>query len=195
MRTTVTKKDLSDLSSDNAKIKYRRAKSLVAIARANPKQLYPHLNFFVNLLNSENNILKWTAVDIVGYLSGVAAGNHLDELLDILVRFLHAGKLITANHAIAALSHIALVKPEYQSKITRELLEVEHCNYDTEECRNIAIGKVIQGISSYFKYTDHNDQALEFVTRHMNNARPATSKKAQRILKGIEKSKHVGRAD
>ncbi len=176
------KKYLSNLSSDKPKVKYPTAKRLIAIAEKNPHALYPHMTFFVKLLKSENNILKWTAIDIIGYLSRVAKKNRVDKLFNVLIGFLHNGKLITANHAIAALTHIALSKPEYQDKITCELLKVENCKYDTEECRNIAVGKVVQALGTYIKQSKHDPQVLEFVKRQTASSRSATRKKAEKFL-------------
>jgi hypothetical protein len=192
MKTIVTKRDLSDLSSDNPKVKYRRAKTLVAIAKKNPEQLYPHLAFFVKLLKSENNILKWIAIDIIGYLAKVDKEKQIDKLLGKLYGFLEGGKLITANHAIGALANIALAKPAHQKKITQELLNVERYKYDTKECHNIALGKVIQAMSSYFRLLRPDTRVLEFVSRQTTNTRPATRKKAQKFLNDVEKSVKKG---
>ena len=61
--------NLADLSSNDPKIKYGCAKNLLVAAKENPAEIYPHLDFFVKLLDSENRILKWTAIDIIGYLA------------------------------------------------------------------------------------------------------------------------------
>ena len=121
MKTSVAKKDLAELSSDDSRVKYGRAKSLVAIARERPGRLYPHLNLFISLLNGENNILRWTAIDIIGHLSRVDKEKQIDQLLGRFYGFLRGGKLITANHAISALAHVALTK-QYYHKIFRMLV-------------------------------------------------------------------------
>jgi len=90
--------------------------------------------------------------------------------------------MITANHAIMALANIALARPEHQPKITDELLKVEHYNYDTDECRNIAIGTAIQAIGSYFNGLKDGEAAIEFAKRQTKNSRNATRKKAEKFL-------------
>ena len=140
--------NLADISSRDPKIKYGCAKNLLAVAKENPAEIYPELDFFVELLDSENNIIKWTAIDIIGRLARVDEAKKIDTLLERLFGLLNTGKMITANHAIMALADIALARPEHQQKITDELLKVECYNYDTDECRNIAIGAVIQAIDS-----------------------------------------------
>lgn len=112
--------------------------------------------------------------------------NRADKLLNVLIGLLQDGKLITANYVISALSHIALVKPEYQHRVVQELLKVEHYNYDTTECRNIALGKVVQAFGSNLKHSNHDAQVLEFIKRQTMNTRPATRKKAEKLLESIE---------
>src|SRR3989304_1948407 len=90
------------LSSRDPKIKYGAAKALLAAAKDDPTSLYPHTDYFVQLLDSENNILKWTAIDIIGLLARVDSANRISAMTGRLVSFLSAGNLITANHAISA---------------------------------------------------------------------------------------------
>jgi hypothetical protein len=183
MKTTITKKQLAELSSDNPRTKYRRAKSLVTVARKEPRRLSPHLGFFVKLLDSENNVLKWAAIDVIGSLASVVMKNRVDQFIEVLVDFLRGGKLIAANHAIAALSHVALAKPQYQDRITRELLNVQHYTYETEECHNIVLGKVVEALGSYSGRLNPNNEMLAFVRHQTENSRSATRKKAEKLLK------------
>jgi hypothetical protein len=179
----VAKLTLDDLLSSDPKVKYACSKNLLALAREKPAELYPRLDFFTKLLDNENNILKWTAMNIIGAVARVDKAKAIDKLLGKLVGFLNTGKMITANNAIAALTDIALARPELQKKITDELLKVEHYRYDTVECRNITIGKAIQAISRYFAGLEDKKAALEFVKRQVNNTRNATRKKAEQFLK------------
>lgn len=64
-----------------------------------------------------------------------------------IVGFLKSGKLITANNAILALSEIARNNPEYLDKIIKELLKIEDYNFETSECKNIAIGKILLALN------------------------------------------------
>jgi hypothetical protein len=174
--------NLTDLSSKDPKTKYGCVKNLLAIAQENPAEIYPNLDFFVELLESENNIIKWTAIDIIGRLARVDETKKIGALLGRLFGLLNTGKLITANHAIMALADIALVRPEHQPKITDELLKVERYNYDTDECRNIAMGTVIRALDSYFSGLKDREAAIDFVRRQTQNSRNATRKKAEKFL-------------
>jgi hypothetical protein len=179
----VEKMNLTDLFSQNLKLKYGCARNLLAIAKENPSEIYPNLDFFVKLLDSENKIIKWTAIDIIGHLAKVDKAKKIDELVRRLFELLNAGNLITANHAITALTGIALAKPKYQGRITDELLKVEHYSYNTDECRNIAIGTVILAIGSYFSEVKDKGPTIEFVRRQTQNGRNATRRKAGKFLR------------
>jgi hypothetical protein len=187
MKSSTDKINLADLSSDDPKVKYCCAKNLIAIAKEDPARLYPHIDTFVKLLDGQNNVLKWTAIIIIGNLARVDKEKKVDRLIGKLVGFLNAGKLITANNATMALAGIAVAKPQYQKQITRELLKVEHYDYDTDECRNIAIGKVIEAIGSYSDQLKDKKGVIGFARRQTGNTRNATKKKAEQLLKKLKK--------
>jgi len=183
MGNSVKEIDLADLQSNSAQVKYCCAKNLIAIAKENPARIYPHIDTFVKLLDGDNNVLKWTAIIIIGNLARVDKEKKVDRIIGKLVGFLNAGKLITANNATMALAGIAIAKPRYQKQITEELLKVEHYEYDTDECRNIAIGKVIEAIGLYSSQLKDKKAVIAFTQRQTKNTRNATKKKAERFLR------------
>ena len=172
-----------ELSSSDPKIKYGAAKTLLAQAKNDPGKLYPHAAFFEHLLESDNNILKWTAIEVIGSLASVDAERKIRKDTKRLVSFLSAGKMITANHAISALAQFARAFPEQRDAITLELMNVERCTYDTDECRNIALGNVILALDSYYDRSGHKPAVIAFVERQQANTRNATAKKAAAFLK------------
>lgn len=192
MKPRITVHELSDLLSEDPKTMYKRAKWIRAIAEKNPQQLYPHRRFFVKLLRSENNILKWTAIDIVGYLSSADKKSRIDITLNNLVSFLHGGKLIAANHAIRSLARVAQARPETQERVIAELLSVEQSTYESEECRNIALGKVIEALGQFCSGSKQNDRVVNFVKRQTANSRPATRKRAQKLFLNLGASSTRG---
>lgn len=179
------KSDIDGLLAKNPKVKYGCAKRLLALAKENPTELYPHIDSFVALLDSENQIIKWTAIQVIGHLARVDEEKRIDRLIPKLVGLLDGGKLITANNAIFALAEIAYSKPEYRGKIVKELLRIENYNYDTVECRNVALGKVILALGRSRDEIGSNKEVLEFLERQTRNTRNATRKKAHKLLSQI----------
>lgn len=174
-------------SSANPRIKFKSAKILRIISKTNPKMLYPSIEFFANLLDSENNILKWNAMDIIANLTLVDSHNKFNKLFKKFYGYLNSGSLITAGHVVDNSGTIALAKPELQDKITKELLKVDELPLPTEECRNILIGKTMKAFEVYYDKIKHKDEVISFVKRQLNNSRKATKDKAEKLLKKLEK--------
>ena len=171
------------LSAKEARVKYGCAKTLLIIASKDPAVLYPYIDFFAQLLEHDNRILKWTAIDIIGCLAQIDKGQDIDRLTQKLYELLACGNLITANHAISALAKVATAKTYLQAKITTELLAVEGYVYETGECHKIALGKVIIALDSYTNDVSNRIEISEFVKRQTTNTRNATRKKAEEFLK------------
>jgi len=117
--------DLRDLSSPVASTKFASAKKLMALAQTNPRVLYPHLEFFFGLMKSDNQMLKWSAIRIVGHLAAYDTEARIEKIMPQLYAQLAGGSMITANNTVAALSDIAISKPSLRKRIIRELLKVE----------------------------------------------------------------------
>lgn len=181
----MSKINLDDFSSTNAKVKYACAKRAIVISKDNPSDLYSDFEFFVKLLDSSNNILKWTAIQVIGNLSKADKNKKVDKLLPQIVGFLKSGKLITANNAILALSEIARNKPEYSDRIIKEFLKIEDYNFDTSECKNIAIGKVLLALGRLKDQIKNQKGTLSFIEKQTNNSRNATKKKARELIKKL----------
>ena len=177
--------NLNDLFSKNPKVKYTCAKKAINISKTKPNLLYPKLSFFVKLLDSENQVIKWTAILVIGNLSKVDKTNKVIKLFPRLLGFLKAHKMITANNTILALTEIAKNKPKYRNKIIEELLKIEKYNYDTTECRNIALGKVILALQNFKEDIKGNKKIMNFLKRQTKNKRNATKVKAQKLLRGL----------
>jgi hypothetical protein len=171
------------ISSRLPRVRFGCSKALLLLSGKHPDLLYEKIDRFVRLLDSENRILKWTAIAILGNLAAVDAGRRLKSLQRRLYDCLDCGELITANHAIAALGKIAQAYPDERKRITARLLGIEHKKFDTSECRNIAIGKVILAIETFLDPAKPGKSALDFVRRQMNNPRKATAGKAKAFIR------------
>ncbi|MGI6047436.1 MAG: hypothetical protein ACOYEG_05435 [Petrimonas sp.] len=183
----ITKTDLEKLNSPNPKIKYGFAKELVKIGAENPELLYEHFDYWVELLESDNNILKWTAIDIIGYLSAADKDNQIDGLMPDLIKMLHSGVLITCNHVTFALGLIYQNKPDLKEIIIKELLSISGDKFETDECKNIAIGKVLEAIKPFVSEIKDDSSVILFIENATKSERNATKKKAEQLLKKITK--------
>lgn len=173
------------LASKDPKIKYGFTKELLQIAASDPTILTNFYDQWDKMLKSENNIFKWTAIDIIGYLSAVDKEGKTDKKIREIIEFLHGGNMITANHAIFALGIIAQNKPGYRKKIIADLITISEDKFETEECKNIATGKVIEALKPFLEEIRKNDAVIHFLRNAVGNSRNATRKKAESLLKKI----------
>jgi hypothetical protein len=91
--------------------------------------------------------------------------------------------MITAANVIVNAAKIAAAKPKLADKIAAAILNVETAQYQTDECRNVAIGHAILSLSGFFKHIRQEYAVIEFVSRQYDNTRSATRKKARAFLK------------
>jgi hypothetical protein len=183
----LTISDFDQLKSKDPRIKFGFAKALLETAKKEPEVLFPYIDLFKELLAEKNQILKWTGIDILGLMAASKPSFNANGLTDDLVKLLSSGKLSTVNHAIFALTQIANAKPELKPQILSELLKVEHHEFETNECRNIAIGKVVEALKELKIQPDK--VVRRFLEKSTMNTRNATKKKAVQLLKQLDRLK------
>jgi hypothetical protein len=173
--------------SSNKRVKNAAAKALRIISETEPAKLYSKFDFFFKLMNGEDTILKWIAIDIIGNLSSVDRQNKINK--KVLRKFFALRDdevMITAAHSIDNLWKIALRKPRYANDITSKLLK-EDAVERSADCRNILAGKTIATLSEYFAIIPDQAPVLAYAKGHLNNSRNGTRKKAEEFLKRFQK--------
>jgi hypothetical protein len=177
--------DFKLLYDRNPKVKYGFAKELTVLATQSPQVLYPHLDELIPLLDGENQIMKWTAIDIIGHLVVAEKSGKVENVLPRLFDFLEGGQLITCNHAVFALGRIAMHIPRLRPLILNALLLVDQVQFESEECHEIAVGKVIEVLKDFIPDMIQSPEALAFVQKTCRSKRPATAKKAESLRKKV----------
>lgn len=171
------------ISSPNSKLRFKSAKILNIISNKDPQKLYPRMGFFVKLLESENSILKWNAIDVIANLAGVDVNKRFEKMFQRFYGLLQEESLITSAHVVSNSWKIVNAKPDLESRITNEILKVERIDLPTEECRNILSGYAILSFDKYFNKIQKKADVISFVRRQLNSTRNATRKKAEKFLK------------
>ena len=177
-------KDLLDaLESEKARVKFGALKALRLLSEREPELIYPHFDFFVGLLRSENSILRWNAMLILGDLAQVDHGGRMERIIDNYLEPISGPHLIDAANTMRGAAVIAKAKPHLADKIARAILKVERATFDTPECRNVAIGHAISCLDRLVPMISDARAVQLFVTRQLDNGRPATRRKAERFLR------------
>lgn len=171
------------LESKAARVKYKSAKVLRYISQKKPKMLYPHFGFFVKLMDEDNKILKWNAIDIIANLNSADSDCLFEGIFTKFYDKLKEGNLITSGHVIESSSTIIKAKPELKGKIIKIILRQDTLPLPTEECRSIIGGKTIKVLSDCYDQIDNKKELQDFVIKQLQSQRQATRKKAEAFLK------------
>ena len=173
---------LNLISSDIKRVKFRSIKVLNIVSGKNPKILYPHVDFFIELLDNVNKVILWNAMDILANLSAVDSQKKIEDIFEKFYGFLSDESMITAGHVVDNSWKIVKSKHEYENRITGKLLELEEIPRDGE-CQNILLGKAILSFDKYFDEIQDKEEVISLVKRQLNSPRNATKVKAERFLK------------
>jgi hypothetical protein len=174
---------LEGLNSKTATIKYSCLKILRLISEQKPEILYPKFDFFINLLNSDNSFMKWGAIYIIANLTVVDSNNKFEKIFNRYFSPIPGPVLITSANTIESAATIALAKPKLLERIKKELLKAETAIYQTAECRNVALGHVINSFDQFYDKIKDKEPVIAMITRQLENTRSGTSKKAAKFLK------------
>jgi len=171
------------LSADKANTKYGCSKILQIISEKAPDLLYPQFDFFVSLLDSENNVFKWTSIFILGKLTAVDQENRFDAIFEKFFALLADSVMITAGNVVRAAAEIIKNKPALRPKIIEVLLKVESATYQTEECRNVVLSHAIDTFTKIFPLIENKAPVIRLVKNQLNNPRNGTRKRAEKFLR------------
>ena len=174
---------LEGLGSDKARIKYGCEKVLRLISEKRPEILYPRIDSFISLLDSDNNFLKWGAIHTIANLAAVDSEEKFEGIFDRYFAPIPGPELIPASNVIKGAAKIALAKPGLSDRIAKEILKVEKSKYQTAECRNVAMGHAIMSFDLFFTQIKDKEPVIKLIKKQLKNRRNATRKKAEGFLK------------
>jgi len=178
------KQIIEGLHSDRASVRFGCAKALRNLAESHPEKLYPHFDVFRALLDHPNKILQWDGTIVLSHLVRVDADRKFTAIFKRYFAPISGPVMISAANVIGGAARIAIARPDLADRIAAELLRVESASYATAECRNVAIGHAITAFGGFLGLLrKQRPPVLEFVRRQLTNSRPATRKKAERLLK------------
>ncbi|MFH1353041.1 MAG: hypothetical protein ABIH68_05645 [bacterium] len=176
------------LNAEKAAAKYGCGKVLRVISGKNPKILYPKFDFFVKMLDSENNFLKWGAIITISNLAAIDTKNKFEKIFKKYFTPITGKTMITASNIIGNSWKIALAKPKLTEKVTREVLKSEEVKYEHEgrispECNNVVCGQAIDSFGKFYEKIKNKKPVVNFMKKQLNNTRKSVVKKAEKFIK------------
>lgn len=120
---------------------------------------------------------------MIGNLAAVDADGKIEGILERYLQPITGPVMITAANVIGGAGQIARAKPDLADGIAHAVSQVESANYQTKECRNVAIGHAIESFDLFFEELRQPQPVVDFVKRQLDNSRNAVKKKAAMFLK------------
>lgn len=178
---------IGGVSSPKATIRYSCAKVLVDLTVKHPEKLYPHMDFFVALLDSKYRILVWNAFAAIANLCAVDVDKKFDAIFDKYYGFLNDEYMVTVANVVGNSAKIALAKPYLVPRITEKLLSVDKIALTphlTDECKRVIAEKAIETFNQHFYKMGPEEKAkvFSFVKKHEKSPRASLSKEAEVFL-------------
>ncbi len=176
---------LNGVSSSKASVRYGCAKVLMDLSEEYSEKLYPHMNSFINMLDSKYRILTWNAMAIIANLAKADADKKFDAIFDKYYGFLNDAYMVTVANVVGNSAKIALAKPYMIPKITNELLKVENLSttpHLTEECKRVIVEHAIKSFGLFFDKIEQKEKVLSFVEGYVNSPRKTLRKAAETFL-------------
>ncbi len=176
---------LKGISSSKAAIRYGCSKVVMDLSDEHPEKLYPHMDFFIDLLDSKYRILTWNALAIIANLTRVDKDRKFDVIFDKYYSFINDEYMVTVANLVGHSGKIALAKPHLIEKIANELLKVQNISttpHLTEECKRVIAEKTIKSFSLFFDKIKQKERVTCFVKRHLNSSRKTLRREAENFL-------------
>jgi hypothetical protein len=173
---------LEALKSKDDTERYGSFEVLLSLSQKDPASLYPHWDFLVEMLDSDNAYRKLIAVRLLANLIRADSENRFEEIFDKYYNLLN-DSVIVAGHITANSGKIARAKPKLQAEITNRLLNIDRT---TQKHKDLIKAGAIDSFGEYFAESDDKEKILEFVRQQLDCDSPKTRKKAKEFLKKWE---------
>ena len=178
---------INALKTERSALKFGFEKTLRLISEKAPELIYPHFEDYVNLLDSENNFLKWGAILTIANLASVDSENKFEKIFGKYYSPVNGPAMISAANVVGNSWKIVNAKPELAGKIVHEMLKVQNAEYINRgevspECKNVVCGHAVDSFAKFFDKIMNKIPVLEFVNAQLNSPRAPVRKKAEKFL-------------
>jgi hypothetical protein len=173
---------MQNLLSKKDNIRFNSFEILKDIAETNPDSLYPHWDYFVELLSDANNYRKFIAVHILARLVKRDSEGKFERIFDLYYDLL-GGSVMVAGHVTELSARIVKAKPELESKVTERLLNIDQT---AQKHKDLIKAGAIDSFIEYFDVAKDKESIIEFVRGQLNSTSPKTKKKAKEFFEFLE---------
>jgi hypothetical protein len=173
---------LQRILSKDDRTRYTSFKALMFISEERPELLYPHWNYFANMLDSENTHSKYIAIYLIASLTRVDTESKFEKIFDRYYRLLDDKSIIPSAHVARNSGKIVKAKPELQAKITGKLLSIDGTHHKLSH-KELIKSEAIEAFDEYFGEAKDRKKIMAFVKEQLKSKSPKARKNASEFLK------------
>ncbi|MFC1914835.1 hypothetical protein ACFLWK_01100 [Chloroflexota bacterium] len=173
---------LDGLKSKKETLRYNCSKVLTLISEESGEVLYPRWDYFVGLLSRDNTYWKISALLIIANLTRVDTENRFEKMFDKYYQLLDDRSMVTAIYAASSSGRIVRAKPELETRITGELLNIDQTHHRPGR-KDLVKAGAIEAFREYFASARDRDGIIRFVRQQLDSESPKTRKLAAEFLK------------
>jgi hypothetical protein len=171
---------LEGLLSKNETYRYNCFKVLNIVSEKKPGLLYPHWDFFIKHLRSDNHYHKMSAVLLIANLTAVDKDKKFEKIFDEYYNGLKSEKTVVPIYLMKASGIIVNNKPKLQGKIIDILLNVEKIHPGKQV--ELVKAAVIESFSDFYKTAEKKHEIIGFVKKQLDSSSPKTRKTARDFI-------------
>lgn len=177
--------------SEHSAVRYSCTKILRRLSERQPDKIYPYFDDVANWLQDPNSFVKWDGILTLANLASVDAQRRFASVYEEYFGLIRDSKMVTAANEAGNAWKIVQAVPEWESDITRRLLEVPqivylHHGVPSAECNRVMCGHVLDCFDHYFDLSKNQQAMICFARSQLNSSRKSVAKKAARFLKKHE---------
>lgn len=168
------------LSKDDI-VRSNSFESLLFLSKMDPEFLYPHWDFFKDMLYSKNNYSKYISVYILANLTVADDENKFEEIFEDYFALLGGTRAMISSHVALNSAVIFRNKPDLRQEILNKLLNIDNIH----EGKQVELIKsyVIEALNDIYHLIDDKKPIDDFVKDQLDSSSPKTRKIADEFLK------------
>lgn len=187
----ILKKLIDIESTEPSAVKFAAEKAVRSISESNPKLFEGIETEIFSLLKSENAFIRLGNIITCANLAVLSSDKILELLKEDYIPFLYSTNIAEFGNAVKGIPKIISVFPSLEEKIIPPLFEIServfiHKGKPSDECRNVASGKVMEVFEKIGKNSPYRQKMLNFAEMNLTNTRNSAKRKAEKLVKKLK---------
>lgn len=185
-------KELIDIEgTEPSAVKFAAEKAVRSISGSNPKLFAGIETEIFSLLKSENTFIRLGNIVTCANLAVLSSDKILELLKENYILFLYSTNIAEFGNAVKGIPKIISVFPSLEEKLIPPLFKIServfiHKRKPSDECRNVASGKVMEVFEKIGKNSPYRQEMLNFAEMNLTNTRNSAKRKAEKLVKKLK---------